>query len=728
MAFKKYLLSAAALLWLAPPVLAIELGEHPRLYVTAQGEGKVPGVEQLRRRAARPEYAGAWERLKNSNAPHEIALVYLLTGDTTRLSLVREALAGTSSRSDRVVEHSLAFDWAYSALSEPERKRFAARLMDSCEELAKRYRIPTAYHNYCRNRHMGQGFAMLAAWGDDPRAEGLLPPVQKELREFLEILGDDCRLDDMAGRAGYGGGWPEGYDYDRHGALYAIQLLLAWRSAGLGDYITGSSYWRDKIMWLLYVTGPDGSFMLGYEDNDYPFVMPHDRRMMTVLEGELGSGLASWWIDTFADTLRIPAYWEFLFSDPKVKNIPPESLPTSRLIEGVGLALMRSSWQRDATFVHFHCGPWYTYHQHAAQGSFSAWRGRPLVIEPGVYDGEVTGHYVNWRIRSISHNCILVMDSGERFLGPGDVPVPANDGGQIIQNWTHKPATLAEWRAQRKMRDTGRITAFVTDASHDFVTGEAAGAYSPEKVERWCRQLLFIKPDWIVLSDYVVGASADFPKTLILHTPDRMTAAGAVAETVPDGGSPLRAFSLLPAGAQLEVAGGPGKTFTYGGQDWTGTDPYNEQFGVAWRVNVTAPGQKATTFVTAIYLPEPGSGESGRPQAELLESGGGGTVSLSLDGGKYRVQIDPRAEKPYGLSGPGISYSVSGAVLEDGLPVEGTPVSLAGAENKKIVTDNWGRYLFENLSAGQYRVLLTGTKQAVDIRVTDHSLGDVNFD
>ena len=113
MAFRKYFLSAAALLWLAPPVLAIELGEHPRLYVTAQGKGKVPGVEQLRRRAARPEYAEAWERLKNSNAPHEIALVYLLTGDTTRLSLVREALAGTSSRSDRVVEHSLAFDWAY---------------------------------------------------------------------------------------------------------------------------------------------------------------------------------------------------------------------------------------------------------------------------------------------------------------------------------------------------------------------------------------------------------------------------------------------------------------------------------------------------------------------------------------------------------------------------------------------------------------------------------------
>jgi hypothetical protein len=727
MALKKFLFSAAAFLWLALPARALELGEHPRLYVTGQGNGKVPGVAQLRRRIAMPEYAKAWQRLKDSNAPHEIALVYLLTGDTTRISRVREALAETTGRSDQVVERSLAFDWAYSALNEQERKEFAARLMDSSEQLARRYRIPTAYHNYCRNRHMGQGFAMLGAWGDDPRAEKLMPQVEKELQEFLEILGDNCPVDDMTGRAGYGGGWPEGYDYDRHGALYAIQLLLAWRSAGLGDHITGSSYWLDKVLWLLYGTGPDGSFVLGYEDNDWPFVMPHDRQMMTILEGELGSGLASWWIDTFADTLRIPAYWEFLFSDPKVKNIPPERLPTSRLIPGVGLALMRSSWQRDATFVHFHCGPWYTYHQHAAQGSFTAWRGRPLLIEPGVYDGEVTEHYVNWRIRSISHNCILVMDSSERFLGPNDVPVPANDGGQIIQNWTLKPANLAEWRAQRKMRDTGQITAFLTDTSHDFVSGEAAGAYNPEKVQRWCRQLLFIKPDWIVVSDYVVAASADFPKTLMFHTPDRIAAANGVAETVVDQGSPLKAFSLLPEGAELGVAGGPGKTFTYGGKDWTGPDPYNEQYGVAWRLEIGAPAQRAATFLTAIYLPPVGAGEKQPPQAELVESNGE-KVSISLDGGKYRVALDPQAEKTYRISGSGITYSVSGAVLENSLPIEGAFVELVGAKNKRAKTDHWGRYLFQNLPPAEYRVLLPGTKLFRDIRITDHNLGEVNLE
>lgn len=727
MAFRKLLLSSAAFLWLALPALALELGEHPRLYLTSQGKGKVPGVEQLRKRVTRPEYAGLWQRLKNSDAPHEIALVYLLSGDTTRISRVREALGETTNRSDRVVEHSLAFDWAYGALSESERKEFAARLIDSAEELTKRYTIPTVYHNYCRNRHMGQGFAMLAAWGDDSRAEKLLPSVEKELKELLEILGDNCRVDDMAGRAGYGGGWPEGYDYDRHGALYAIQILLAWRSAGLGDYITGSSYWLDKVLWLLYGTGPDGSFVLGYEDNDWPFVMPHDRRMMTFLEGELGSGLASWWIDTLADTLKIAAYWEFLFSDPKVRNISPEKFPTSRLIPGVGLALMRSSWREDATFVHFHCGPWYTYHQHAAQGSFTAWRGRPLVIEPGVYDGNVDEHYVNWRIRSISHNCMLVMDPGERFLGPNAVPVPANDGGQIIQNWTHKPATLAEWRAQRRMRDTGTITAFLTDQSHDFVTGEAAGAYNPEKVERWCRQLLFIKPDWIVLSDYVVAGSADFPKTLVLHTPDRIVAGNGLAETAPDKGSPLVVFSLLPQGAELKVAGGPGRTFSYGGKDWTGPAPYNTQFGTAWRLETGAPAQKATSFLTAIYLPAPGAGEKQRPQAEVIESSEE-AVSFSLDGGKYRVQLDPRAGKPYSLSGPGITYSISGAVLNDGLPVKWAKIALEGELNKESLTDIHGSYLFDELKPGEYSVRLAGRARSEKIRITDHSVSEVNFE
>jgi len=727
MVFGRILFAVFWFLYLAVPVSGLELAPHPRLYVSSRGEGKVPDVEQLKSRITRQEYAAVWERVKSSDSPADIALVYLLTGDTTRLNRVREALSEVVDRYEPVVERALAYDWAYGAFTPEERKRFAAGLIQSAEAVAARYRIPSAYHNYCRGRHMAQTMAMLAAWDDEPRAKELLSVVEEELRKLLEILGDGYPEHDMAGRAGYGGGWPEGFDYDRHGSFYALQVLLAWRSAGLGDLISRSNYWRDKIYWLFYGTAPDGSFLLPYEDNDFPMILRHDREMMTVLAGEFHSGHARYWIETFADTLRCRPYWELIFSDPSVGKTSAEGLPTSRLIPGLGLALMRSSWDWDAAFVSFHCGPWYTYHQHAAQGSFTVYRNHPLVIEPGVYDGNVDEHYVNWRIRTISHNCITVLDSSERFLGPREVPEPANDGGQIIHNWTLKPATVAEWRAQRKMRQTGTITTFLTDTSHDFVVGEAAGAYNPDKVRRWCRQLLFIKPHWLVLCDLVVSGKASYPKTLILHTPEQILAEKALARTPPSGKPSLVVYSLLPEGADLKVAGGPGKTFEYGGRNWKSPPAYNGQYEVAWRLEVKAPAQDTTTFLTVLYIPDPAAERSTPPKVELIESSTE-SVALSIENGKYRVALDPRSERSYRLSGPQIAYSITGSVLNRGLPVESARVYLEGTLQKEVLTDHHGRYIFSGLLPGEYRVKLQGGEKSHQVRISNHSVGELNFD
>ena len=354
---------------------------------------------------------------------------------------------------------------------------------------------------------------------------------------------------------------------------------------------------------------------------------------------------------------------------------------------------MRSSWAPDASFVTFHCGPWYTYHQHAAQGSFTAWRGKPLVVEPGVYDGEVHKQYVNWRIRSISHNCLLVYDPEERFHGPEAVPVPANDGGQIIQNWTLKPANMTQWREQKRMRAAGEVTLFLNDRSHDLVAGEAAHAYAPGKVQRWSRQLLFLKPDWVIVCD-LVSARPEFPKTLVFHSLQEMKPLEDGA-TAAEG---IRAWSLLPSDGKLKVNGGPGKTQFYGGEDFALKAAYNAQADVAWRLEVEAPREESTVFLTAIYLPKPG--EQASPSAELLDSDNG-RVRLRLDG-RYEVVLTPGEPEKYSIRGPGVSYSISGTVAPGGLAKEGAKVSLSGAQSASALTDSRGGFLFQGLKAGDY--------------------------
>ena len=304
---------------------------HPRLYINSETNGRVPGVAELKARTTDPAFTGTWQRVRESRAPENVALVYLLTGDTTGLAVLREELSRQVNRYESLVAQALAFDWAYGAFTPEERKEFARVLTAGASATLERYPMDVVYHNYSRGPHMGRGIAMIAAWDDDPEIRKIYPEIERKLGELLEILADSARLDDMDGRAGFGGGWPEGYDYDRHGGFYALQFLLGWRSAGLGDHFTGSRYWRDKINWLVHGASPDGSIVHGYEDNDFPYPMRHDREMLTVLAHEYGSAQAAWWIESFADTLDPRPYWEFIFSDPAVKPAPPADFPPPTL-------------------------------------------------------------------------------------------------------------------------------------------------------------------------------------------------------------------------------------------------------------------------------------------------------------------------------------------------------------------------------------------------------------
>ena len=142
-------------------------------------------------------------------------------------------------------------------LSEQERRDFAANLIDSAEILFQRYALKNVYHNMVRGRIMAQSLAMLAAWDDDPRAQELYPGLKKELEDFFEVTGDDAPLDDMEGRGLYMGGWPESFDYDRHGSYYAMINLLGWRSAGLARLFKRQHLLagQDRALCLLHFPG-----------------------------------------------------------------------------------------------------------------------------------------------------------------------------------------------------------------------------------------------------------------------------------------------------------------------------------------------------------------------------------------------------------------------------------------------------------------------------------------
>jgi len=720
---------------LASGSYALSLPDHPRLFLSASGSEHVLSIAQAKARLDDPAFAGVSERLRNSRETPDMALEMLLTGDTANLEKVRNYL-NSDRIQDRpyfrqVMDRARVYDWAYNFFTEKERKVYREDLLRTADRLIKSYLPKTVYLNSCRARHAAVGMIMLNTLGEDPRADTLLAGVKEELQDFFDITGDGTALNDMDGRAAYGGAWPEGYDYDRHSAFYTLELLLSMRSCGLGDYISGSRYWEDKIYSMLYATTPDHKRLLGFEDNDHPSnIQFQDKEYMTFLAAQFHNGHARWWLDEFekqSDTQCRP-FWELLLSDPAIKAVRPDSLPTGHFIPALGLFLMRSSWKRDATFVHFHCGPFYTYHQQPAQGSFSIYRDFGRIVEPGVYDNEVRKHYINWRCRTISHNCLLVYDPQEQFHGPNEIPVPANDGGQTIQKWTEKPATYLEWRAQKAFRQTGTVTFQTTDFSHDAITGESANAYEPGKVKRWCRQLVFIKPDWVVLCDLVVSGNPEFRKTILFHTPDELLPErdGFIARR--DGQTAVKIFPLLPENKSSKIEGGPGKTFSYGGTNWgdgsMNKEPDNvwtensgafpDQYKLAWRLELDAPQGDSAVYLTVLRIP--GSEPDNLQHKVQLLHNRKDWVGLSLDDGKYMLDFDPAGSVPYRLSGQGITFSISGTLTDNKkMALAERRVLLSGPLTLQTETDRHGNYSFLGLQPGRYRVEIGGLSREVDL-------------
>jgi len=245
----------------------------------------------------------------------------------------------------------------------------------------------------------------------------------------------------------------------------------------------------------------------------------------------------------------------------------PAALPSSANLGA--LVVMRSGWDEDATLVTFRCGRHGGWHNHLDHNGFTIYRGGPLALDSGGagYRGH---HRAEYASRTIAHNCILVRDDRRRhWVGRYGLPV-SNDGGQRIVTISHRPpndrsgdphAPLTAERLERLRDefDMGTLLAFEPGEAFDYVAGDATRAYTypwsglgenpSRRVEEAVRQLVFLKPEWIVIFDRVEATRAEFAKRWLLHTagPPAYFVAGRKR-------TPRAGIRRLPAAGPFEFA------------------------------------------------------------------------------------------------------------------------------------------------------------------------------
>lgn len=158
-------------------------------------------------------------------------------------------------------------------------------------------------------------------------------------------------------------------------------------------------------------------------------------------------------------------------------NVPAE---VSHAFPYSGHYVMRSGWDKAATYLLFDAGPFGYGHQHEDKLSFVLWsHERQLILDPGnfSYDRSRWRRYV---LSSAGHNTILVDGEGQRRLGKKETyfwPRP----------WTaaEPPGNDARWRSTPE---------------YDYASGVYTNGYGPKHIAvTHQRQILYLKRENIFL-------------------------------------------------------------------------------------------------------------------------------------------------------------------------------------------------------------------------------------
>ncbi|MBK6528823.1 MAG: hypothetical protein IPF99_04370 [Deltaproteobacteria bacterium] len=326
-----------------------------------------------------------------------------------------------------------------------------------------------------------------------------------------------------------------------------------------------------------------------------------------------------------------PEIWQQLvFYSPERPAMPArDALPLAVHLGATSedVVVMRSSWDdADATWVSLSCGDWFSTRQHLGRASRSS--GATPRHQHRHLRRLETAHWINWSAqRSIHSNVVTVTRPGELFPNSRMIPM-VNDGGQrSIAYASGGRRTLDEYRnnlTSGAQFETGGITAFEASRFHDYAACDSTRAYNSvayasagnaPKVREVTRQLVFLRPELVVVFDRVESTDPSYVKRFVLHGPARPLFPSLDTFTIDGREGRLLGRRLLPtSGTQGLVEG-----FRVDGMDFAPLVMGNEARGA--RVEDQSSAPEAREYF--LHLLEVGqAGRSTLPMSSLVEEGG----------------------------------------------------------------------------------------------------------
>ena len=439
-----------------------------------------------------------------------LAMAWVLTGEAAYLDAARQwALAscsyptwglGAIDGMDLATGHQLfglaiVYDWCHADLGDDARRTIRDTLVRRTSVMFEAAATGKAWwaRSYLQN-HLWVNITGMAASGlalfdevqDAPMWTGL--PLEK-FRRTRSALGPD-------------GASHEGAGYWEYGVEYLLKFMDLARNR-LGEDLYDHDWWRNTARYAQYLTLPRYAWS---RNNCIVDIADCPRGhwygpdyLLRGLAREFQDGHAQWLAQEVdhADIASAGASWlNLVWFDPGVTAASPQSLPTLRHFDDMGIVSARTDWSGHESLLVFKCGPFlghkairaFSYdpggsHVHPDANHFVLFGAGEWLIRDDGYRSKWTGQ----------HNTLLLDGRGQ--LGEG-------------RQWFQGSQPLAV-RAAPKILHT-----FSTPAL-DQMTGDATEAYPRDSgLRRYVRHLLFVKPDVLLVCDDIV---ADAPRDLELR-------------------------------------------------------------------------------------------------------------------------------------------------------------------------------------------------------------------
>lgn len=453
----------------------------------------------------------------------------------------------------------LSYDWIKDSLTPEERSKFLNKLILQGTKIftyGEENRGNCWSTDYWQNHNWINNSGLLttayAIRSEYPGAEEWISGIRNNFEQVFEYLPED-------------GSNYEGTGYWRYAMKFFLNAAELIRKDGGPDYFT-TDFLRNTFYYRLYQSAPNWEENINFGD-------VHDRRSSHSIcayykiASEHDNGHAQWLGELvrtkflFREAYQskifpgiLPeAFLELLWYNPVIEQKSPENLPLTKHFEDLGLVVMRSGWEEDATHLSFKSSPpgghkqwklswelnkkngWRTRsltHYHVDFNHFILLhKGASLVIDEGY----------NRTSRAEIHNLITVDGTGcvgEKIWDEGDLsdPVLFDLNCKGIHNvWRDVPeSAIAE------------IEAFSEEDGYVYVIGESSRMYYPEmKLTRNARYIINSQCGYFILLDEL-ESELEHTYTWRIHSEKYARKLNEDHFDIVNGNGALSIFSMFP--------------------------------------------------------------------------------------------------------------------------------------------------------------------------------------